>query len=86
MVMNPRVEIFQTNVPAQRRATIADVVILLSLAVLFYGGLTLATSFANQPTTAEQISLAPGALPLYTLFSVGRMLAAYLLSTLFTLF
>ena len=81
-----RVEIFQTNVPAQRRATIADAIVLLSLAVLFYGGLTLATNFANQPTKAEQISLSPGALPLYTLFSVGRMLAAYLLFTLFTLF
>ena len=84
--MNSRLEIFQTNVPAQRRATIADAIVLLSLAVLFYGGLTLATNFANQPTTAEQISLSPGALPLYTLFSIGRMLAAYLLSTLFTLF
>ena len=78
--------IFQTNVPAQRRATIADGIVLLSLAVLFYAGLSLATNFASQPSAVEQISLAPSALPGYTLYSLARMLAAYLLSTLFTLF
>jgi NitT/TauT family transport system permease protein len=78
-------KIFHTELP-HRRFTLADGVILLSLAVLFYGGLTLVTSFAGQTTTVEQISLAPGALPLYTLYSVARMLAAYVLSMLFTLF
>ena len=77
--------IFRTNTP-QRRATVADAVILLSLAVLFYGGLTLATNFGREQPAAEHISLVPGALPLYTLFSVARMLAAYVLSLLFTLF
>src|SRR5512142_345978 len=77
--------LFRTNTP-QRRATLADGVVLLSLAVLFYGGLTLATSFAKARPPVEQISLTPGALPMYTLFSVSRMLAAYILSTLFTLF
>jgi NitT/TauT family transport system permease protein len=77
--------IFRTNVP-QRRATFADGVILLSLAVLFYGGLSLATNFAHEQTAAEQISLAPGALPAYTLYSVSRMLGAYILSFVFTLF
>jgi NitT/TauT family transport system permease protein len=77
--------IFRTNVP-QRRATFADSVILLSLAVVFYGGLSLATNFAHEQTTVEQISLAPGALPTYTLYSVSRMLGAYILSFVFTLF
>lgn len=76
--------IFRTNTP-QRRATVADGVILLSLAVLFYGGLTLATNFGREQPAVEQISLVPGALPLYTLFSMARMLAAYILSILFTL-
>ncbi len=76
--------IFQTNVP-QRRATLADGVVLLSLAVVFYAGLTLAANFTHAQAPVEQISLAPGAIPLYTLFSVTRMLAAYILSTLFTL-
>jgi NitT/TauT family transport system permease protein len=84
--MSSRLEIFQTNVPAQRRATLADGVILLSLAVLFYAGLSLATNFASRPNAVEQISLAPSALPVYTLYSLARMLAAYVLSTLFTLF
>lgn len=77
--------IFQTNLP-QRRATIADGVVLLSLAVLFYAGLTLATNFARSQTSVDQISLTPTAIPLYTLFSVARMLGAYILSMLFTLF
>jgi NitT/TauT family transport system permease protein len=79
-------EIFQINVPAKRRATIADGIILLSLAVLFYAGLTLANNFADQPSVVEKISLAPGALPVYTLYSLARMFTAYILSTLFTLF
>jgi NitT/TauT family transport system permease protein len=77
--------LFRTNTP-QRRATLADGVVLLSLAVLFYGGLSLATSFAREQPPVEQMSLAPGVLPMYTLFSVSRMLAAYALSMLFTLF
>ena len=77
--------IFQTNTP-RRRATLADGVVLLSLAVVFYAGLTLATNFGRERPAVEQISLAPGAIPLYTLFSMARMLAAYILSTLFTLF
>jgi NitT/TauT family transport system permease protein len=80
-----KAKIFQTNVP-QRRATVADGVILLSLAVLFYAGLTLATSFTRGQNPAEQISLSPTSIPLYTLFSMARMLAAYILSTVFTLF
>ncbi|HEY9076361.1 MAG TPA: ABC transporter permease subunit [Anaerolineaceae bacterium] len=79
-------EIFQTNIPARRKATIADAVVLLSLAVLLYAGLTLAGQFGTQPTPAGDISLAPSALPLYTVFSLARMLSAYLLSLLFTLF
>jgi NitT/TauT family transport system permease protein len=78
--------IFQTNVPAQRRATFADGVVLLSLAVVFYAGLSLAKNYSVEQGAVEQISLAPSALPVYTLFSLARMLAAYLLSSLFTLF
>ena len=78
--------IFQTNVPAQRRATLADGVVLLSIAILMYAGLTLATQFVTQPASAEQISLSPGALPGYALYSLGRMFAAYILSILFTMF
>lgn len=84
--MTTNTGIFQTNIPANRRATLADGVILLSLAVLFYAGLTLAKSVSAGHGAAEEISLSPGALPVYTLYSLTRMLAAYLLSVLFTLF
>jgi NitT/TauT family transport system permease protein len=77
--------IFRTNVP-QRRATLADGVILLTLAVLFYAGLSLATSFGTNQPVINQIFLSPRVLPLYTLYSITRMLAAYVLSILFTLF
>lgn len=83
--MNNSQELFRINIPAQRRATLADGVVLLSLVVVFYGGLTLATHFFKETASAEQISLSPGALPTYTLYSVTRMLIAYLLSMLFTL-
>jgi NitT/TauT family transport system permease protein len=51
-----------------------------------YAGLTLATQFVTQPASVEQISLSPGALPGYALYSLGRMFAAYILSILFTMF
>lgn len=41
-----------------RRATVADGVVLLSLAVVFYAGLTLATNFGRQQPAAAQVSLA----------------------------
>lgn len=82
----PPPKTFPANIFAQRRATLADGVILLSLAVLFYAGLSLASNFATQNTTVEKISLAPRDLPVYTLYSLARMLAAYVLSTCFTLF
>lgn len=83
--MPPRPEIFRSNVP-DRRATFADGVILLSLIILFYAGLTLATHFASPSSAEKTISLTPSALPLYTLYSMARMLSAYILSLLFTLF
>ncbi len=77
--------IFETPFPLQRKATLADGVILLSIAALMYAGLTLATEYVSQPASGVQISLAPSALPVYTLYSLGRMFAAYVLSVLFTL-
>jgi NitT/TauT family transport system permease protein len=77
--------IFQTNVP-RRRATLADGVILLTLAVLFYAGLSLATHLGTNQPVINQIFLSPRVLPLYTLYSITRMLAAYVLSFLFTMF
>ncbi len=73
--------IFQTNFPP-RQPALADGVVLLSFAVLLYGGLTLTT---KAPSAVQEITLAPSAIPRYALYSVTRMLAAYVLSMLFTL-
>lgn len=68
----------------ERSFTWRDVIVILLIAVLLYGGARLAF---NSPPIIEgpQISLNPSALPWYTLLSVGRMLGAYILSLLFTL-
>src|SRR6476659_6717696 len=84
--MRFRSEIFRTIIP-DRRATFADVIVLLSLAVLIYGGLGGATNFASPAASVQEpISLAPRSLPIYTLYSVTRMFLAYILALLFTLF
>ena len=68
----------------ERSFTWGDVIVIILMAVLLYGGARLA--FDSPPLIkGPQISLDPSALPWYTLLSVGRMLAAYLLSLLFTL-
>ncbi len=84
--MKASLSILQPELSYRRRTSWGDVVVLVSLAVLFYAGLTLATNIARQPVEPQAISLLPTALPIYTLYSVGRMLAAYSLSLVFTLF
>jgi len=69
----------------ERRFTWGDVVVLLLLAVLLYGGVRLAFD-APAEVQGPFIRLEPRALPWYALLSVGRMAAAYALSLLFTIF
>jgi len=64
--------------------TLGDGAILLVLAVLLYGGARLAFH-APAVVAGPEISLSPRALPWYALLSVGRMLAAYVLSLCFTI-
>ncbi|HLO30792.1 MAG TPA: hypothetical protein VK249_16730 [Anaerolineales bacterium] len=80
--------LFQNILPPKERLvrpfTWGDVLVILLMAVLLYGGARLA--FDSPPLIeGPKISLNPSALPWYTLLSVGRMLAAYILSLLFTL-
>lgn len=63
---------------------VGDALILLGLATLLYLGARLALN-APAVVTGPDVSLSPASLPWYALLSVGRMLAAYLLSLLFTL-
>jgi NitT/TauT family transport system permease protein len=78
--------IFQSTPPMQRRFTWGDALILLLLIALLYGALTLAVHFTRPSPGEASISLDMGVLPLYTLYSIGRMFAAYVLSFAFTLF
>ena len=77
-----------TAAPPKKRLehsfTWGDAIVILLMAVLLYGGARLAF---DSPSIIQgpQISLDPSVLPWYTLLSVGRMLAAYILSLLFTL-
>lgn len=76
--------IFGTACPSVRRATWADVVVLLGVAVLVYVGAELAIE-APLIVSGPAISLSPAKLPLYAAFSMARMGAAYALSLVFTL-
>ncbi len=75
---------FSPALPRTRPLTLGDAVILLGVATLLYVGARLALR-VPAVIAGPSINLSPFALPWYTLLSVGRMLAAYLLSLLFTL-
>jgi len=78
------VHLFKIGQPDERPFTRGDVVVLVGLAVLVFGGVQLAIK-APAVTQVPKISLSPGALPVYAGLSLGRMFAAYALSFLFTL-
>lgn len=68
----------------ERSFTWGDVIVILLMSVILYGGVRLA--FDSPPLIkGPTITLEPAVLPWYTLLSVGRMLGAYILSLLFTL-
>ena len=62
-----------------------DVVVLLIVIVVLYLGAQLALG-TPEVIQGPSISLDPAALPFYVLLSMGRMLAAYLLSLTFSIF
>jgi NitT/TauT family transport system permease protein len=82
--MSLRERIFRT--PAREGALIhrADVVVLLLIVVLLYLGLQIALG-TPEAIQGPNINLEPEALPYYALLSIGRMLAAYILSMLFSI-
>ncbi len=75
--------LFKLEQPTRDLFSWGDLVVLVLLAVLIYSGVRLAF---RAPSVIEgpEISLAPTALPWYALLSVGRVIAAYGLSLLFT--
>ncbi len=82
MAQHPK--IFHTNQNNNKAFTWGDVVAIAFIVSLLYIGVRLAFK-VPAVIKGPNISLAPSALPWYTLLSVGRMLAAYILSILFTL-
>lgn len=78
-------KIFHTSQRSHRAFSLGDWIAIACVVVLIYFGAQLAF---NVPAviTGPNISLSRTALPWYTLLSVGRMLAAYILSMVFTLF
>jgi NitT/TauT family transport system permease protein len=77
-------QIFSTTPRSSRVFNGGDVIAVLLVAALLYLGVNLA---ANAPDTISgpDISTSPTQLPYYTALSVGRMVAAYALSMVFTL-
>lgn len=62
-----------------------DLLVIVSLAGLFYGLIDLGREFVAPQQAAVEIESSPWALPRYTFFSLCRGLLAYSLSLLFTL-
>ena len=82
--MNQPAQVFTVPQPMERRFQWGDIVVLLAVVVLIYGGVSLAV-YTPLALRRSEISLAPEALPYYAALSVGRMAAAYLLSLLVAL-
>src|ERR1039457_3364062 len=72
---------FSTTIPPLLR----DIPIIVAGLALFYGLISLAGYWAAPVNTQPVIQLSPFALPKYALFSVARILAAYLISLVVTL-
>ncbi|MBZ5627078.1 MAG: ABC transporter permease subunit [Acidobacteriia bacterium] len=70
-----------TTVPSLLR----DLPVIFAGLALFYGLLSLTHYWTGPVNTQPEIHLRPGALPLYAMYSVARILVAYLLSLMVTL-
>jgi len=76
--------LFRITQPLLRPLTWGDGVVLLGLALLLYAGIRLGLG-APAAIQGPEIELAPRILPYYAGLSLGRMVAAYLLSILFSM-
>jgi len=70
---------------AAARSYWVDVLLLIAIAALFAGTIALARSWEAPYRPTTEIDLSPSALPWYTLLSLARGIAAYVLSLVFTL-
>jgi NitT/TauT family transport system permease protein len=72
---------FSTTIPSLVR----DIPIIIAGLALFYGLISVTGYWAGPVNTQPVIRLSPSALPKYAMFSVGRIVAAYLVSFVVTL-
>lgn len=79
-----RERIFETPTTDRTAFNLSDLVVLLAVVAVLYLGVRLALG-APAVVSGPAISLAPESLPYYALLSLGRMLAAYLLSLVFSM-
>src|ERR671930_51305 len=82
--MNQPIQVFRVPQPLERRFQWGDLIVLLGVVVLIYGGVSLAVH-TPLALRGPEISLAPEVLPYYAALSVGRMASAYALSLLVAL-
>jgi NitT/TauT family transport system permease protein len=82
--MSPLPRLFKIELPGMRRFTWGDAVVLGGIAGLLYLGVRLGLG-APAVVKGPEIDLAPRVLPYYVGLSLGRMLAAYVLSLLFSM-
>jgi NitT/TauT family transport system permease protein len=82
--MSPLPRLFKIELPGMRRFTWGDAVVLGGIAGLIYLGVRLGLG-APAVVKGPEIDLAPRVLPYYVGLSLGRMLAAYVLSLLFSM-
>lgn len=82
MMQKPR--IFNPSQGSSRTFSWRDILAALLVIVFLYLGVRLAIN-APEEISGPTISIAPQKLPYYTMLSVGRMAAAYVLSMVFTL-
>jgi NitT/TauT family transport system permease protein len=80
----PRTRVFSLQPLLERHAVLADFIVFAGIIAALYLGVRLALG-APAEVRGPTISLAPAALPFYAALSLGRMVAAYLLSLAFTL-
>ena len=78
---NPPWASFSTTIPPLLR----DIPIIIAGLALFYGLISLTGYWSSPVNTQPVIQLSPSALPKYALFSVARIVAAYLISLIVTL-
>ena len=77
--------LFKPNIKLSRLFSPVDVLVLAALGAIVYGLIAVGSEWRGVLRPVVEIDLSPWALPRYTLFSLFRGFAAYLISLMFTL-